>query len=482
MTGKFSFHVAWIDEVEGEQVDTALYLRAILNDREVWPVAGGEGPGLDAFADELLSYLSDFWQPLNLREVPPLPLKSGRPTDFRREAARRWSEMSEGDVEREDELLWNFEEAHNLARAFGGQSDVPPLWFIRQRSEMTIDTARFQYRVTLREFVEAITMLGDVLASRLAERQPGRWGALLKAWSNRDLGDPVRLQSLATSIDGETTRELIALDLIAAPGSVTEAANDNSELKAAARMVGALPPAQIRKVLETVRGFEPRVVPALEDLSSTVRTALVEHLSVMKPYQQGVFAARTVRMVRSIGETDTVDPFEILRELGVAVSTPSLGLALSTLEALSIWGDFHGPAVLINAQSRRLGSVKNVDPGTRPETRVTAAHELCHLLLDRDGTLGVVDVLDGRMPISVEQRARAFAAELLLPSNAAARHWRTSTLRSSATGVKQAIAELGGMYGVSKSVARWQLGHGLDGSEPVTAFWLNTLFPERSYT
>src|ERR1019366_3575730 len=58
-----------------------------------------------------------------------------------------------------------------------------------------------------------------------------------------------------------------------------------------------------------------------------------------------------------------------------------------------------------------------------PGARVTLAHELCHLLLDGRHALSAIEVLKARMPAGVEQRAKSFAGEFLLPSHVAAEHW-----------------------------------------------------------
>jgi hypothetical protein len=57
--------------------------------------------------------------------------------------------------------------------------------------------------------------------------------------------------------------------------------------------------------------------------------------------------------------------------------------------------------------------------GREPHARVWIAHELCHVLFDADdgGVNVVVDFEVDRRAHQSEQRARAFAAELLLPEN-----------------------------------------------------------------
>ena len=86
-------------------------------------------------------------------------------------------------------------------------------------------------------------------------------------------------------------------------------------------------------------------------------------------------------------------------------------------------------------------------------TRITLAHELCHLLIDREGALPVIDVLGGHFDNFIEQRANAFAAELLLPRSQIERIW-ASKVKSSLTDI---VNEATHEFQVSKSVAHAQI-------------------------
>lgn len=81
--------------------------------------------------------------------------------------------------------------------------------------------------------------------------------------------------------------------------------------------------------------------------------------------------------------------------------------------------------------------------------RATLAHEVCHLLFDAHHALPVAEALGGRMPRDLEQRARAFAAELLLPRSVVAAQFDGDALAT----VRRAAIR----YGVSKELAAWQL-------------------------
>ena len=64
------------------------------------------------------------------------------------------------------------------------------------------------------------------------------------------------------------------------------------------------------------------------------------------------------------------------------------------------------------------------------------------------------------MPVRVEQRARAFGAQLMLPSAAAARVWLDLGRARSRHGLTETLDQLCQRYTVTQSVAAWKLEHG----------------------
>lgn len=94
--------------------------------------------------------------------------------------------------------------------------------------------------------------------------------------------------------------------------------------------------------------------------------------------------------------------------------------------------------------------------------RSTCAHELCHLLVDTAGALPAVEVLGGQVQQDLEQRANAFAAELLLPHAQAGRLLREGldyvhTADARSTEIKKAVDQLTKDYQVSHEIAAWQI-------------------------
>ena len=119
-----------------------------------------------------------------------------------------------------------------------------------------------------------------------------------------------------------------------------------------------------------------------------------------------------------IVEDQKVDVESVLERLGVEVRT--VGLHCEGLDAVAAWGS-HGPVVVVNPDGMHAKSAAG--------RRATLAHELCHLLLDRERRLPVADVQGRSVRPSharLERRANAFAAEFLLPPLSAAAVLRRS--------------------------------------------------------
>ena len=99
--------------------------------------------------------------------------------------------------------------------------------------------------------------------------------------------------------------------------------------------------------------------------------------------------------------------------------------------------------MLLNSDARHAGN-----SGRR---RATLAHEICHLLVDRAASLPLVEVLGGKTAKHTEQRARAFAAELLLPREIAAQVF--SDFEGDEA---RAVRSLRSRFGVSSELLAWQ--------------------------
>ena len=119
------------------------------------------------------------------------------------------------------------------------------------------------------------------------------------------------------------------------------------------------------------------------------------------PYVQGYELALWLRDELHLSD-GPVDPASLLTQWNVADG--ELSPLPEQLDAIAFWGDNHGPGVLTNPDGLYAQSPAGL--------KATLAHELAHLILDRKDALPAAEVLGGSTPHHVEQRARAFAAEL----------------------------------------------------------------------
>lgn len=126
--------------------------------------------------------------------------------------------------------------------------------------------------------------------------------------------------------------------------------------------------------------------------------------SKYKFYEQGYFLAEYLRSV--LGIEEKVDSVKFLfSKFGVDVTERDFN---PKIYALSLWSN-DNILVLLNIHNEALGHNNNL-------IRTTLAHELAHVLVDRRGALPVTEVLLSDPTYDpIERRARAFAAELLLP-------------------------------------------------------------------
>lgn len=151
----------------------------------------------------------------------------------------------------------------------------------------------------------------------------------------------------------------------------------------------------IRLAARNTAGFE-----ALEHLSRRVQQPMTERYDFVRGYK----LAREVRRV--LGNTaDPLDIDALLKDLKVDIL--NLPLSDPDIDGGCVCDQQHGPLVFLNPHSTRAA--------TEWGRRVVLAHELCHLLFDRDDAVGL-GVLSGPWaPPRIERVANAFAIELLLP-------------------------------------------------------------------
>ena len=168
---------------------------------------------------------------------------------------------------------------------------------------------------------------------------------------------------------------------------------------------------------------------------------LLREANAPHPWEQGYWLANWMRARLGLATAERCDPAMLLTQWHVHVGAGDL--RSDHLDAVACWGQV-GPAIMLN---RRPGAKVSA----MPRRRITLAHELGHLLVDRQGAFPVAEVLGGSADPFAEQRARAFAAELLLPRQAAREVYHASE------NLTNTLNQLQQHFGVSKQVAAYQL-------------------------
>lgn len=376
-----------------------------VNDREVWFQDSPNGPApIEWSWIELLEFLGQRWAYLATEQAYPLALVPDEPGQLRRALKRRWegSYFEEEERDREDELVFRFEDCHDLSRALRGIS-LPSVWALREGQCFVVSTEGDARRVPYEEVISDLERIGDRIAERVSAGRPSERSRIaLQQWSQRALISELLLIRLATGIAANDFTSRLPADNLEF-WELELAAGADSELAAAARLV-ASGYASERDRLTIVT--EVRKVPLgdttlLDTLARSVAHVLLER-STADAFEQGYALAMAVRNVLQCG--DKIDPEAVLSNLGVPVVSTSMSPAI---DAVGCWGRKHGPAVILNTAGKR----SQADWGRR----ATLAHELCHLLVDRSRSLPLAEVLGGRSPYLPERRANAFAAEFLLP-------------------------------------------------------------------
>lgn len=470
VTATLQARLRWIEELEGEPVRTAALIDVHFEGTPIWPVSGDPDTDLDIFVDDVLRHLTWTWKALLLRQDYPASLRPSAPSRLQAAAEDRPQPGAEALLA----AVESFSRTHDLGRAFGGQYELPSLWCFRQGEVVLVEADGRLLPIPLESWLQFATLLGDEVAHRL-ESCGDRFQYLVDVWALRDEGDAVAILGLATGQSREVSEALIRDGLVTPEVSVLSAANDDDELRVAARMVGPIPYLQIQSVLQATAQLPLGDASELDRFAGVVGTGLDELSGSAAPHEEGTHAARAARAFLELAPEERADPLAALVRLGAPVVERPMGLA--TLDALAVWGARHGPAVLVNSDSRRFGG-RGMAANARA-ARITLAHKLCHLALDRGHALAAVDILGGRVPDALEKRARAFQAEFLLPASAAAAVWRRRELLVSREGVDLILNRLADRFGVSRSLAAWQLDHGLLSQDQEVLFWLDELVPQR---
>ncbi|MBI4820404.1 MAG: ImmA/IrrE family metallo-endopeptidase [Deltaproteobacteria bacterium] len=383
---------------------------------------------------ELLEHLSHNWHYLMWEESCPLPLDVGVPGEIRRKAVEVMSREPTSDAE--EDAFATFCDAHELSRGLQGVWPAE-LWVLRRGARFHVWSKAAEEWVTEPELRASLDELGQTLIPRLEGSRDPRAGEACAAWKSRNEISALDFVTASTGLESTIVTEVAG----EAIEEVFELTGEGNELLAVARMIGAPVSAElIRTTLESVRGIEKRTLPDLDRLSADCCGALGSERK--KPFEQGEDAARWLRS--RLGARGRAEPRAILEQWNVILAETRTD---PSLDAICVWGRRHGPAVLLNRAGRHAQSPAG--------ERSSLAHEIGHILLDRGDALPFAEVFGGRVPEAIEQRARAFSAELLLPRAEVLEAFKEATLRNQP--IDRLVESLAVNYGTSREIVAWQL-------------------------
>lgn len=412
-----------------------------LRGQPIWGNSAEPSDGVLVDAGDICLFFGRNWIHLALEEGLPNDMALGTLEHLREAFRSRRARLPFGARRSQEESLERFYDAHDLARAVPTTA-LPSVLLVRQGLHYWALTEQSAERLRLADVLLPLEQFVGDIVDVLVRSGSKRYADAVEAWQSRWEADKLVAASLATrrskedlEILGEKSSALAS----AFQGRVSDFAE--SEILAAARLSRGLSADHTAHLLnELARLPKSDDVEVLDRISSAVVSGTKGYSYA---YDEGLGAARVVRDQLGIANAEPVDPRQLLEDaLHIVVKKVSLRGA-SSLDAFSAWGPRFGPAVVLNTNG-----FHNQGHGVN----ATLAHEMGHLLMDRHGALPLVDVLLGSQRNDVEARARAFAAELLLPQEVARErqaNWTGS--------IKSLVRRLSREFRVSAAVAAWNV-------------------------
>jgi Zn-dependent peptidase ImmA (M78 family) len=387
---------------------------------------------------ELLDFLTESWPYLVYEEVYPIDVKPSTPGEVREKAKFRWQNMPEDISLQEEKELYFFEESHDLSKGLNG-IHLPTVFLMREGNYMWVGAPGHYSLRPVNEVMETLESFGDLLSTRIGHLDTPRAQWLAERWKKRNEIEENRLLSLITNLSPQDILQIQGegtLDVVWEYDSSCVEKFEITELQAAARMISNKSNEQtLVFILDEIRRIEHIDTPDLEKLSQNA-TAFLEEFESYKFYEQGYALANWLRGQSGIISTSgKVEPYQLLTHWNIIVK--ELDFHDSNFDAVACWGPRHGPAILLNRQGMHHKRVTG--------KHSTYAHEICHVLIDRKGFLPLAEVFGGNLPWGAEQRANAFAAELLLPRFIATEHVKRHPNKS----IESICKQLSSKYKVS---------------------------------
>lgn len=398
---------------------------------------------------DLLEHLAEVWGTLVAEQTYPFSwlAEAAHPGEMWKSADRRWARLGEEAASQEEPRLIDFDRRHNLSAAWKGIG-LPALVWLRVGETVWLSPeVGAPVRASFDECREALVQLGDEMARAYSRSSNSRVAAAVNAWSERGTAFRRDFLELATGLSRgqlqaiQGGKDATSFWELAANSNWESGKVQEGELLAAARMTaGVLDVTSIGRVLREIRKIKSSNCEELDDLAAKT-TGHLATKRVAFAFEAGYVAAEFFKNTRSETRKKFVDVGELLHKLNVGLVEIDIGT--DEIDAVALWGA-RGPCILLNSARAHSDHDKR--------TRMTLAHELGHLLIDRKGGLPFCEVLGGQVDDFVERRANAFAAELLLPRASVVYEW--TQWRGNFRGF---LLLLGHEYGVSNTVACAQI-------------------------
>jgi Zn-dependent peptidase ImmA (M78 family) len=207
-------------------------------------------------------------------------------------------------------------------------------------------------------------------------------------------------------------------------------------------LYGAISPAtQLSDVVQLTRLIVENYVPDASRWLSQLDLSLeLGDVRQLTPGEQGSRLGERASELLGEDGSGWIDVERVVKNLNITIS--EIDLSDPEVRAVSVFGPTQRPHVFNNSGTRWGQS-----PSVR---RFTLAHELCHLLLDREYGDELAIATGPWAPVAVEQRANAFAAAFLMPTwllrnalaGATAPADDPNTIRSVSTGLRVSASSL----------------------------------------
>lgn len=333
------------------------------------------------------------------------------------------------------------------------------VYFYQSGFILNIEYKNYTYPMPLNDAQSTFEIIGNLLYEKL--KNNSQYRNTLKKWMKRHEPLPFDEQlkrDIGLSDEFVKTYEYITTQ----ERNLSEENYMTSPLRAVARMSnGVLNDEEVLAILKTLNelslknyGNEIHDFKKLNDLIRHIPGKVTD--SLMPAYEQGYCLANYVREFFAI-EDNISSLNSILQQLEIIHYERSFA---SPVWALAFWGN-QNIQILLNTNNDALGTNNNL-------IRSTLAHELAHIIVDRKDAMPVAELLlNSEGKEYLEKRARAFAAELLLPRELACQYIMNECERID-------IESLARRYEVSEELAAWQIINAHNAGYLIPTEWIDS--------